>query len=219
MSPLEAALDKLLIADIWRLLGLPRNPPERDKSVRSPFRDDKHPSFSIFDKGRRYKDHGTGEQGNAADFLAKARNLSNGEACRELIRLAGTSINGHVVHHPVRRDDDNAKAALRAKWPKLRTPTRRGIEILADLREVVARRRRSRGRARAALLDDDQSRPSVGDHGHPTSERSSSQIRRKNLGPHREQESLDAAGQRRVDADWASRSQGFQEHRFRRGRS
>ena len=91
MSPLEAALDKLLIADVWRLIGLPGEPPERDKTVRSPFRDDKHPSFSIFDYGRRWKDHGTGEQGNAADFLAKARGLSNGDACRELIRLAGTA--------------------------------------------------------------------------------------------------------------------------------
>ena len=95
MSPLEAALDKLLIADVWRLLGLPGEPPERDKSVRSPFRDDTHPSFSIFASGRRWKDHGTGEQGNAADFLAKARNLSNAEACRELIRLAGTNINAN----------------------------------------------------------------------------------------------------------------------------
>ena len=40
MSPLEAALDKLLIADVWRLLGLPGKPPERDKTVQSPFRDD-----------------------------------------------------------------------------------------------------------------------------------------------------------------------------------
>jgi CHC2 zinc finger/Toprim-like len=94
-SPLEAALDKLLIADVWRLLGLDGNPPERDKSVRSPFRDDKNPSFSIFDHGKRWKDHGTGEHGNAADFLAKARNLSNGDACRELIRLAGTGVNAN----------------------------------------------------------------------------------------------------------------------------
>ena len=133
MSPLEAALDKLLIADVWRLLGLPGNPPERDKSVRSPFRPDKNPSFSIYDHGRRWKDHGTGEQGNAADFLAKARGLSNGDACRELIRLAGTGINANGGHQP-RRDDDDTKAAKRAKWPEFRTPSQLGIDTIAELR-------------------------------------------------------------------------------------
>lgn len=99
MTPLEAALDKFSISDVWQLLGLPGEPPERDKSVRSPFRDEKNPSFSIFAKGKRWKDHGTGEHGNAIDFLAKARGLSNGDACRELIRLAGTGIhaNGGIV--------------------------------------------------------------------------------------------------------------------------
>jgi hypothetical protein len=93
MSPLESALDQLRIPELWRILGLPGEPPERDKTVRSPFRVDRHPSFSIFDNGRRWKDHGTGERGSdAAGFLAKARGISNEEACRELIRLAGTSV-------------------------------------------------------------------------------------------------------------------------------
>jgi hypothetical protein len=95
MTPLEAALDKFSISDVWQLLGLPGEPPERDKSVRSPFRDEKNPSFSIFAKGKRWKDHGTGEHGNAIDFLAKARGLSNGDACRELIRLAGTGFDAN----------------------------------------------------------------------------------------------------------------------------
>ena len=89
-TPLEAALEKLSIADVWRLCGVEGEPPGRDKAVRSPFRDDKNPSFSIYDNGKRWKDHGTGEHGDAADFLAKAKNLSKADACRELIRLAGT---------------------------------------------------------------------------------------------------------------------------------
>ena len=87
-TPLKAALGKLSIADVWRLLGLQGEPPRRDKAVRSPFRDDKHPSFSIYANGKQWKDHGTGEGGDAADFLAKAKNLSNSEACRELVYLA-----------------------------------------------------------------------------------------------------------------------------------
>jgi hypothetical protein len=135
MSPLEAALDKLLIANVWRILGLSGDPPERDKSVRSPFRDDKHPSFSIFAHGKRWKDHTTGEHGNAVDFLAKARNLSNSDACRELIRLAGTthSATSGSNNNQARRDD-NIKAAKRAKWPKFTAPTPLGIETIAKLR-------------------------------------------------------------------------------------
>jgi hypothetical protein len=91
VSPLEAALERLKIADVWRILALRGDPPERDKTVCSPFRDDKDPSLSIFNQGRKWKDHGTGESGNVVDFLAKARGLENGDACRELIRLAGTA--------------------------------------------------------------------------------------------------------------------------------
>ena len=88
-TPLKAALEKLSIADVWRLLGVKGEPPPRDKLVRSPFREDKKPSFSIYADGKKWKDHGTGEHGDAADFLAKAaKNLSKSEACRELIRLA-----------------------------------------------------------------------------------------------------------------------------------
>jgi hypothetical protein len=138
MSPLEAALQRLKIGDVWRLLALRGDPPERDRTVCSPFRDDKDPSFSIFDNGRRWKDHGTGEQGNAVDFLAKARGLSNGDACRELIRLAGTahhatgSHNSNNNHH--RHDEDKDKALKRAKWPEFRTPSQLGIETVAELR-------------------------------------------------------------------------------------
>jgi Toprim domain-containing protein len=91
MSPLETALDRLKIADLWRILGLPGEPPAHDKAVCSPFRNDQHPSFSIFDGGRKWKDHGTGEHGDAADFLAMAKGFSPEEGARELIRVAGTA--------------------------------------------------------------------------------------------------------------------------------
>jgi hypothetical protein len=139
MSSLEAALDQLRIPELWRILGLRGDRAERDKTVtvRSPFRDDEHPSFSIFNKGRNWRDHGTGEGGNAIDFLAKPRNLSNKEACRELMRLAGTAHRAggsHSNNH--RRDDekDKAAAARRAKWPQFRAPSPLGIETVAKLR-------------------------------------------------------------------------------------
>jgi hypothetical protein len=73
-SPLKLALERLTIPELWHCLKLAGTP---KRSCRSPFRDDdRSPSFSIYDSGRRWKGHGTGETGNAADFAAKACKLS-----------------------------------------------------------------------------------------------------------------------------------------------
>jgi len=86
-SPLERALAGVTIAE----LGARFFPSWRPgKSCPSPFREDKKPSFSVFADGREWKDFGTGEHGDAVDFLALARGLSNADAARELIALAGT---------------------------------------------------------------------------------------------------------------------------------
>lgn len=85
---LNIAKHQLRIPELWRMLGLPSEP---GKSCHSPFRDDHNPSFSVFDDGLRWKDHATGEHGDAIDFLARARGLSNADACREFLKLAGVS--------------------------------------------------------------------------------------------------------------------------------
>jgi hypothetical protein len=86
-SPLKAALERLTVPDVWLLLGLEGKP---GKSCRSPFRTDRHPSFSVYAEGQRWHDYTTGEDGDAADFCAKARGLSQKEGRRLLIDLAGT---------------------------------------------------------------------------------------------------------------------------------
>ncbi|MFZ4695065.1 MAG: AAA family ATPase [Verrucomicrobiia bacterium] len=61
------------------------------KSCKSPFREEHNASFGIFQAKNgewRFKDHGTGEEGDAVDFLAKVRNCDNATACKEFIRLA-----------------------------------------------------------------------------------------------------------------------------------
>ena len=78
-SPLQAAKERLAIPDLWQLLDLPGKP---GQSCRSPFREDRNPSFSIYDGGHRWKDRGTGLGGNA-DFRAAACNLSKVESDRE----------------------------------------------------------------------------------------------------------------------------------------
>ena len=66
-SPLDRAIKAITIPDAWHRLGLLRIP---KKSCCVPWRDDKHPSLSIFDDGRRFMDHGTGEGGNVVTFVS-----------------------------------------------------------------------------------------------------------------------------------------------------
>ncbi len=53
----------------WRDLQLDGEP---GKCVRSPFRDEKNPSFSVHDDGRRWKDFASGESGDVLDFVGRA---------------------------------------------------------------------------------------------------------------------------------------------------
>lgn len=63
------ARDKFTIADAWYLLGLDGDP---KASCTSPFRDDKHPSFSIHSDGRAWTDHATGDGGDVIEFIRHA---------------------------------------------------------------------------------------------------------------------------------------------------
>ena len=144
-SPLARALAQITIADLWTRLRLPGKP---GANCRSPFREDKHPSFAIYADGRRYHDHGTGEDGDAADFLAAACKASRAEGCRLLIAMAGTSgktpgsatvIPQSVATAPAEKPNplqDEAKAAERAGWPTFEPPTSREIAAIARLRDL-----------------------------------------------------------------------------------
>lgn len=83
---LAALKDRLLIPEVWQLLGLPGTATPR---CRSPFRPDKTPSFSIYDGGRRWKDFATGAYGDVIDFIAAARQTDVREATRLFLELAG----------------------------------------------------------------------------------------------------------------------------------
>jgi hypothetical protein len=57
------------IGDAWQMLRLPGEP---KASCRSPFRDDHSPSFTIFDDGKAWKDHATGDGGDVVEFIRHA---------------------------------------------------------------------------------------------------------------------------------------------------
>jgi hypothetical protein len=86
-SPLERAKDRVTILELGERLFPGWKP---GKSCHSPFREDRNPSFSIFADNHEWKDHGTGEHGDAVDFLAKARGIDISTAARELIAMANT---------------------------------------------------------------------------------------------------------------------------------
>lgn len=86
-SPLDAARAALDIPAIGRLLF----PSWRcGASCRAPWREDRHASLSVYANGARWKDHATGEGGDAVDFVARSLGCSLSDAALELIRMAGT---------------------------------------------------------------------------------------------------------------------------------
>ena len=138
-SPLDIALTRFPISTLWNLLGLPGI---ARKSCRSPFRyeEDTHPSFSVFDDDRRWKDHASGEGGDAAAFLAKHLGISNEEACKQLIKMAGVLPAPKVVARTTtaRSYDAEAeeKAQKRNRWPAFEIPTTTEIKIIAAGRDL-----------------------------------------------------------------------------------
>lgn len=86
-SPLERAKDSLRIPDLWHRLGLPGEP---GKSCRSPFREDRTPSFSVSADGLLFNDFASGQKGDAVDFLALALGCDKPTAARRLIEMAST---------------------------------------------------------------------------------------------------------------------------------
>ncbi|WP_193212000.1 CHC2 zinc finger domain-containing protein [Luteolibacter marinus] len=63
------ARERYTIFDLWQTLRLPGEP---RRSCNSPFREERTPSFSIFDDGKAFKDHGSGEGGDVIEFIRVA---------------------------------------------------------------------------------------------------------------------------------------------------
>jgi hypothetical protein len=111
-------------------------------SCHSPFREDRNPSFSVFDQGQKWKDHATGDHGDAVDFLAKALDIPAPEAVRRFVEMAG---GGYRVQAPrpklaptpaPKTDDTDEKRRRRAAWPAMELPTDEELEAVATLRRL-----------------------------------------------------------------------------------
>jgi Bifunctional DNA primase/polymerase, N-terminal len=83
---LKRAIDALPIDKLWAHFNYPSR---KGNPVCSPFRDDHSPSFSVYDEGRRWKDHGNGDHGDSYDFYQRATGQDAKSAFVAFVELAG----------------------------------------------------------------------------------------------------------------------------------
>jgi hypothetical protein len=127
---LEAAKARLRVPEVWRILQLPGAP---GALCRSPFREDRNPSFSVFKDGLRWNDFATGEHGDAIEFLRKARGLTNGEAVRQFLELA----NGRCLDPvPIIRAEKAIRETQKPDLSGLREGSRAEFNALAGSRNI-----------------------------------------------------------------------------------
>lgn len=76
------AREKYSIADVWEMFRLPGEP---KPACKSPFREDRSPSFSIHSDGKAWTDHATGAGGDVVEFIRHAIDGDH-KAVREWLR-------------------------------------------------------------------------------------------------------------------------------------
>jgi len=89
MNFFEKVKSSITIPQYWAKANLPGT--VRDVCVvKSPVRDDRNPSFSIFDGGRKFKDHACAEHhGDIFDFVRLVHDCDEAQACRILSEVTG----------------------------------------------------------------------------------------------------------------------------------
>ena len=128
---LPEAKERFRIPDLWRNLELPGEP---KASCKSPFREDRHASFSVSADGLLFNDFSTGTGGDAIDFLQLATGLSRQEARRRFIDLAGGMA---VLPLPVKQTPPAPpQARQRPSLPMMRLGTAADFKRLAGLRNL-----------------------------------------------------------------------------------
>ena len=134
-SPLAQAKARVTIFDLWRHFRFDGDP-ERRNPVRSPFRPDKNPSFSITRDGQAFHDFATGDRGDVVTFWTRATGLPVADACKSFIEYVGT---GHSNVISIARITSPASPLAERRKPDL-PPMQRGdirhLKILASFRKV-----------------------------------------------------------------------------------
>jgi hypothetical protein len=132
-SQIERIKSSLSIAAVWSHLGLRGS---CGKECRSPFRDDKRASFSVYrqDGWERWWDHGSASGGDVIDFWARAKQISVKEAIEDI--LASMPHLGGSVKAP-NRPPEAFCAPSGIRWPPdIRMPQEEECRALAELRSL-----------------------------------------------------------------------------------
>jgi hypothetical protein len=98
---------KYTVADVWVMLGLDGEP---RPSCKSPFREDRTPSFSIHSDGRAWTDHSTGDGGDVVEFVRHAIGGDHRDAREWFKARIGTDT-------PPTRPVTPPKAPQAIRWP------------------------------------------------------------------------------------------------------
>lgn len=128
-SVIERVRASLSLFDVWRMLDLPGTP--RIGDLRSPLREDKRASFTIYQaKGHlRFHDHASGEGGDCIDLWARAKGVTVKEALRQLLATTGSEAPNRPPERVLPRDG--------IRWPPdIRTPLAGECCALAALRKL-----------------------------------------------------------------------------------
>jgi hypothetical protein len=128
-STLAEAKRRLTIYDLWRHFGFDGEP---KASCHSPFRDDAKPSFSVNADGTLWNDFATGEAGDAVDFFQRASGLSQKDACRKYIELAG----GRVTTARPEARPRWSEAKPKPSFPDFHKGAAADFKQLASLRNI-----------------------------------------------------------------------------------
>ena len=128
---ISEAKQRLTIPSLWARLDLPGSP---KTACRSPFRQDRHGSFSVSKCGRLFNDFATNEAGDAIDFLALATGLSKRAATVRFIEMAGGASCSPL---PVKQSPPAAsQPRQKPVFPDFERGTDEDLHALADLRKV-----------------------------------------------------------------------------------
>ena len=115
------AKEQYTVLDAWRMLGLPGEPTLGTNI--SPLREERRPSFSIYDGGRKFKDQGGGgEQGDVIAFVGAVTGWNYSEIRDFFMERSGIDhLNGPPVPRPrpfVKPSAPPSKPEQgRIKWP------------------------------------------------------------------------------------------------------
>ncbi len=126
------ARERFTITDLWSVLGLEGTP---RPSCRSPFREDRSASFSIFASGRAWHDHATGEGGDVIEFLRVALNTDHRGVREWLVQHLGGNTTPACRVKVSRMDDKRHDEPRSIQWPsEIREGTAADLQALCEAR-------------------------------------------------------------------------------------